>query len=92
MTFLTPFLKINEYNKNTQSNIFNICIQEVIRGCVNWMETNLAMQSKTTKHSFLTIKKFGPEPVPVPFWQLSIDHNMDVHYQVKHRLYYALDN
>ena len=21
------------------------------------------------------------------FWQLSIDHNMDVHYQVKHRLY-----
>ena len=27
----------------------------------------------------------------IPFWQLSIDHNMDVHkdvrYQVKHRLY-----
>ena len=27
-----------------------------------------------------------------PFWQLSIDHNRkDVHYQVKHRLYNALD-
>ena len=62
-----PFLKINEYNKNTQSNIFNTCTQEVIRGCVNWMETNLAMQSKTTKHSFLTMRKFGPEPVPVPW-------------------------
>lgn len=62
MTFLAPFLKINEYNKNTQSNIFNICIQEVIRGRVNWMETNLAMQSKTTKHSFLMMSKFGPEP------------------------------
>ena len=58
-----PFLKINEYNKNTQSNIFNICIQEVIRGHVNWMETNLVMQSKTTKHSFLMMRKFGPEHV-----------------------------
>ena len=26
------------------------------------------------------------------FWQLSIDHNMDVQYQVKHRLYAALDS
>ena len=40
VTFLTPFLKINEYNKNTQSNIFNICTQEVIWGCVNWMENH----------------------------------------------------
>ena len=31
----------------------------------------------------------------IPFWQLSVDHIMDVrkdvHYQVKHRLYNALD-
>ena len=63
MTFLAPFLKINEYNKNTQSNIFNICIQEVIRGCVNWMETNLAIQWKPQNTVFLTMRKVGPEPV-----------------------------
>ena len=26
----------------------------------------------------------------IPFWQLSIDHNMDVHYQVK-QIEYALN-
>ena len=63
MTFLAPFLKINEYNKNTQSNIFNICIQEVIRGRVNWMETNLAIQWKPQNTVFLMMRKVGPEPV-----------------------------
>ena len=95
MTFLAPFSKINEYNKNTQSNIFNICIQEVIRGHVNWTETNLVMRSKPQNTVFwwwenldLSLRSIKPiTGQQMPFWQLSIDHNMDVHYQVKHRFY-----
>ena len=67
---------------------------------------DLGLQSiKTNNWSRITSKNTSPQWVvhlslqysqvtlvsEYPFWQLSIDHNMDVHkdvqYQIKHRLY-----
>ena len=55
----------------------------------NWSADNLNknMSPQLDVHLSLSMLQSGDTGQPYPFCQLSIDHNMDVHYKVKHRFY-----
>jgi len=78
-------------SQKTPEIIFNICAREVLRGCVHLFtelkQTSLQLMSCTLElwYSLMTLATGSL------FWQLLIDHNVDVHYQVKHRMYNVLD-
>ena len=57
----------------------------------NWSADNYKKHVTSMSCTFEPVIQSGDTGQHIPFWQLSFDHNMDVHkgvhYQVKHRLY-----
>ena len=52
---------------------------------INWSAENFKMPHTTLRSCHLS-PRYGHVISGYPFWQSSFDHNMDVSYQVKHRL------
>ena len=57
----------------------------------NWSADNFEKHVTSMSCTFEPVIQSGDSGQQIHFWQLSLDHNMDVHkgvhYQVKHRLY-----
>ena len=79
--------------KKTPEIVFNICAQQVLRGCVHLFTEVKQTKNRSLQwvvHLSCDAALWHWSPVTL-FWQLPIDHNVDVHYQVKHRMYNVLD-